>query len=432
MAEIKFVKAREILDSRGNPTVEADVVLASGLIGTACAPSGASTGSREALELRDKDPERYLGKGVLGAVHNINTNIRDALIGRDAMDQKSIDQIMLDLDGTENKSKLGANAILAVSLAAAKAAANESGIPLYSHIARLNGSDGQFSLPVPMMNIINGGEHADNNIDIQEFMIQPTGAPNFSEALRYGAEVFHALKSVLSQQGLSTAVGDEGGFAPNLPSNAAALDAILVAIDKTGLKVGKDIHLAMDCAASEFYENGRYNLRGEKKSYSSAEFADYLQNLSEQYPILSIEDGMDESDWDGWAKLTAQIGDKVQLVGDDLFVTNTKILKRGIDESIANSILIKFNQIGTLSETLAAINMAKDAGYSSVISHRSGETEDTTIADLAVATSAGQIKTGSLCRSDRVAKYNRLLRIEEELGVNAVYRGLFEFSRFVK
>jgi enolase len=432
MAEIKFVKAREILDSRGNPTVEADVVLASGLIGTACAPSGASTGSREALELRDKDPERYLGKGVLGAVHNINTNISDALIGRDAMDQKSIDQIMLDLDGTENKSKLGANAILAVSLAAAKAAANESGIPLYSHIARLNSSDGQFSLPVPMMNIINGGEHADNNIDIQEFMIQPTGAPNFSEALRYGAEVFHALKSVLSQQGLSTAVGDEGGFAPNLPSNAAALDAILVAIDKTGLKVGKDIHLAMDCAASEFYENGRYNLRGEKKSYSSAEFADYLQNLSEQYPILSIEDGMDESDWDGWAKLSAQIGDKVQLVGDDLFVTNTKILKRGIDESIANSILIKFNQIGTLSETLAAINMAKDAGYSSVISHRSGETEDTTIADLAVATSAGQIKTGSLCRSDRVAKYNRLLRIEEELGVNAVYRGLFEFSRFVK
>ena len=432
MAIIKFVKAREVLDSRGNPTVEADVVLASGVIGSACAPSGASTGSREALELRDRDPERYLGKGVLGAVHNINTSIRDALIGRDAMDQESLDQIMLDLDGTENKSKLGANAILAVSLAAAKAAANESGIPLYSHIARLNGSDGQFSLPVPMMNIINGGEHADNNVDIQEFMIQPTGAPNFSEALRYGVEVFHALKSVLSQQGLSTAVGDEGGFAPNLPSNAAALDAILVAIEKTGLKVGKDIHLALDCAASEFYENGEYNLKGEGKTYSSAEFADYLQNLSEQYPILSIEDGMDESDWDGWAKLSAQIGDKVQLVGDDLFVTNTKILKRGIDESIANSILIKFNQIGTLSETLAAINMAKDAGYSSVISHRSGETEDTTIADLAVATSAGQIKTGSLCRSDRVAKYNRLLRIEEELGVNAVYKGSLEFSRFLK
>lgn len=432
MAIIKFVKAREVLDSRGNPTVEADVVLASGVIGSACAPSGASTGSREALELRDRDSERYLGKGVLGAVHNINTSIRDALIGRDAMDQESLDQIMLDLDGTENKSKLGANAILAVSLAAAKAAANESGIPLYSHIARLNGSDGQFSLPVPMMNIINGGEHADNNVDIQEFMIQPTGAPNFSEALRYGVEVFHALKSVLSQQGLSTAVGDEGGFAPNLPSNAAALDAILVAIEKTGLKVGKDIHLALDCAASEFYENGEYNLKGEGKTYSSAEFADYLQNLSEQYPILSIEDGMDESDWDGWAKLSAQIGDKVQLVGDDLFVTNTKILKRGIDESIANSILIKFNQIGTLSETLAAINMAKDAGYSSVISHRSGETEDTTIADLAVATSAGQIKTGSLCRSDRVAKYNRLLRIEEELGVNAVYKGSLEFSRYLK
>ena len=432
MAIIKFVKAREVLDSRGNPTVEADVVLASGVTGSACAPSGASTGSREALELRDRDPERYLGKGVLGAVHNINTSIRDALIGRDAMDQESLDQIMLDLDGTENKSKLGANAILAVSLAAAKAAANESGIPLYSHIARLNGSDGQFSLPVPMMNIINGGEHADNNVDIQEFMIQPTGAPNFSEALRYGVEVFHALKSVLSQQGLSTAVGDEGGFAPNLPSNAAALDAILVAIEKTGLKVGKDIHLALDCAASEFYENGEYNLKGEGKTYSSAEFADYLQNLSEQYPILSIEDGMDESDWDGWAKLSAQIGDKVQLVGDDLFVTNTKILKRGIDESIANSILIKFNQIGTLSETLAAINMAKDAGYSSVISHRSGETEDTTIADLAVATSAGQIKTGSLCRSDRVAKYNRLLRIEEELGVNAVYKGSLEFSRYLK
>ena len=432
MAVIKFVKAREVLDSRGNPTVEADVVLASGVVGSACAPSGASTGSREALELRDKDPERYLGKGVLGAVHNINTSIRDALIGRDAMDQESLDQVMLDLDGTENKSKLGANAILAVSLAAAKAAASESGIPLYSHIARLNGSDGQFSLPVPMMNIINGGEHADNNVDIQEFMIQPTGAPNFSEALRYGVEIFHALKSVLSQQGLSTAVGDEGGFAPNLPSNAAALDAILVAIEKTGLKVGKDIHLALDCAASEFYENGEYNLRGEGKTYSSAEFADYLQNLSEQYPILSIEDGMDESDWDGWAKLSAQIGDKVQLVGDDLFVTNTRILKRGIDESIANSILIKFNQIGTLSETLAAINMAKDAGYSSVISHRSGETEDTTIADLAVATSAGQIKTGSLCRSDRVAKYNRLLRIEEELGVNAVYKGSLEFSRFLK
>lgn len=432
MSDIKFIKAREVLDSRGNPTIEADVVLASGVIGSACAPSGASTGSREALELRDKDPERYLGKGVLAAVHNVNTHIRDALIGKDAMDQESLDQIMLDLDGTENKSKLGANAILAVSLAAAKAAANEAGIPLYSHIARLNGSDGQYSLPVPMMNIVNGGEHADNNVDIQEFMVQPTGAKSFSEALRYGAEIFHALKAVLSEQGLSTAVGDEGGFAPNLPSNAAALDAILIAVEKTGLKVGEDIHLALDCAASEFYENGQYNLKGEGKVYSSGQFADYLQDLSEQYPIMSIEDGMDESDWEGWAQLSAQIGDKVQLVGDDLFVTNTKILKRGIDESIANSILIKFNQIGSLTETLAAINMAKDAGYSAVISHRSGETEDTTIADLAVATAAGQIKTGSLCRSDRVAKYNRLLRIEEELGVNALYRGLAEFSRFVK
>lgn len=432
MSEIKFIKAREVLDSRGNPTIEADVVLASGSVGSACAPSGASTGSREALELRDKDPERYLGKGVLTAVHNVNTHIRDALLGIDAMDQESLDQVMLDLDGTENKSKLGANAILAVSLAAAKAAANEAGIPLYGHIARLNGSDGQYSLPVPMMNIVNGGEHADNNVDIQEFMVQPTGADSFSEALRYGAEIFHALKSVLAKQGLSTAVGDEGGFAPNLPSNAAALDAILIAVEKTGLKVGEDIHLALDCAASEFYENGQYNLKGEGKAYSSSQFADYLQSLSQQYPIMSIEDGMDESDWEGWAQLSAQIGDKVQLVGDDLFVTNTKILRRGIEESIANSILIKFNQIGSLTETLAAINMAKDAGYSAVISHRSGETEDTTIADLAVATAAGQIKTGSLCRSDRVAKYNRLLRIEEQLGVNAVYRGLAEFSRFAK
>lgn len=430
MAEIKFIKAREVLDSRGNPTIEADVVLSSGVVGSACAPSGASTGSREALELRDKDPSRYLGKGVLTAVHNVNTSIKDALIGKDPMDQVTIDQIMLDLDGTENKSSLGANAILAVSLANAKAAALDSGIPLYSHIARLNGSDGQFSLPVPMMNIVNGGEHADNNVDIQEFMVQPTGAASFSEALRYGAEIFHSLKSVLSKQGLSTSVGDEGGFAPNLPSNAAALDAILVAIEMTGLKVGQDIHLALDCAASEFYVDGRYVLAGEGKSYDSLGFAEYLQNLSKQYPILSIEDGMDESDWDGWAKLSEKIGDNVQLVGDDLFVTNTKILKRGIDESIANSILIKFNQIGSLTETLAAINMAKDAGYTAVISHRSGETEDTTIADLAVATAAGQIKTGSLCRSDRVAKYNRLLRIEEELGVNAVYRGMAEFSKF--
>jgi enolase len=430
MAQIKFVKAREVLDSRGNPTIEADVVLASGVMGSACAPSGASTGSREALELRDKDPARYSGKGVLTAVHNVNTVIRDGLLGKDALDQENIDQIMLDLDGTENKTKLGANAILAVSLASAKAAALESGIPLYSHIARINGSDGLFTLPVPMMNIINGGEHADNNVDIQEFMVQPTGAPSFSEALRYGVEIFHSLKSVLSGQGLSTAVGDEGGFAPNLPSNAAALDAILEAVEETGLKMGSDIHLALDCAASEFYADGRYNLKGEGKSFSSFEFVDYLEDLSRQYPILSIEDGMDESDWEGWAKLSEKLGDKVQLVGDDLFVTNTSILRRGIEESIANSILIKFNQIGSLTETLAAINMAKDAGYSAVISHRSGETEDTTIADLAVATSAGQIKTGSLCRSDRVAKYNRLLRIEEELGVNAIYNGLAEFSKF--
>ena len=430
MSEIKNIKAREILDSRGNPTVEADVILADGTVGRACAPSGASTGSREALELRDKDPKRYLGKGVLRAVQHVNTSIKAALIGRDAADQAGLDQVMLDLDGTENKSKLGANAILAVSLAAAKAAAIAAGIPLYAHIARLNGSEGNYSLPVPMMNIINGGEHADNNVDIQEFMVQPTGAGSFSEALRYGAEVFHALKSVLSKQGLSTAVGDEGGFAPNLPSNAAALDAILQAVEQAGLKIGQDMHLALDCAASEFFDAGQYHLKGENKRYDSGQFANYLQGLSENYPILSIEDGMDESDWAGWAKLSAQIGDKVQLVGDDLFVTNTRILQRGINENIANSILIKFNQIGSLTETLAAINMARQAGYTVVISHRSGETEDTTIADLAVATAAGQIKTGSLCRSDRVAKYNRLLRIEEELGNASVYNGLKEFARF--
>lgn len=430
MATIKDIKAREVLDSRGNPTVQADVTLESGEFGSACAPSGASTGSREALELRDKDPKRYLGKGVLHAVANVNGPIRDALLGKEAADQQALDQLMLDLDGTDNKSKLGANAILAVSLAAAKAAAAAARIPLYQHIARLNGTEGQYSLPVPMMNIVNGGEHADNNVDIQEFMIQPTGAPNFSEALRYGAEIFHSLRSVLAAQGLSTAVGDEGGFAPNLPSNAAALDAILEAIAKTGLKVGSDIRLALDCASSEFYKDGQYVLSGENKSFDAAGFAAYLEQLCQNYPILSIEDGMDESDWDGWAKLSAQIGDKVQLVGDDLFVTNTSILQRGIDENIANSILIKFNQIGSLTETLAAINMAKQAGYTVVISHRSGETEDTTIADLAVATAAGQIKTGSLCRSDRVAKYNRLLRIEEELGQSAIYRGLGEFSRF--
>jgi enolase len=428
MAIIKDIKAREVLDSRGNPTVEADVLLDSGVLGTACAPSGASTGSREALELRDKDASRYGGKGVLKAVGHINNEIREALVGRDADNQSELDQCMIDLDATPNKANLGANAILAVSLAAAKAAAQSNQMPLYAWIAQLNGSRAAMSLPVPMMNIINGGEHADNNVDIQEFMVQPVGAPTFAEALRYGAEIFHSLKSVLKAQGLSTAVGDEGGFAPNLPSNAAALDAILQAVDKTGLKMGSDIRLALDCASSEFYRDGKYNLRGENAVYDAAGFVDYLADLARQYNILSIEDGMDESDWDGWALLTRKIGNSVQLVGDDLFVTNTEILARGIEQKIANSILIKFNQIGSLTETLAAIRMAREAGYTAVISHRSGETEDTTIADLAVATGAGQIKTGSLCRSDRVAKYNRLLRIEEELGAKAVYRGIQEFS----
>jgi len=428
MAIIKDICAREVLDSRGNPTVEADVTLDNGIMGSACAPSGASTGSREALELRDKDPSRYLGKGVLTAVSHINQDIRDLLIGHDAADQATIDKMMIDLDGTPNKAKLGANAILAVSLAAAKAAAQANKQPLYAWIAGLNGTQDSMTLPVPMMNIINGGEHADNNVDIQEFMVQPVGAPTFAEALRYGAEIFHSLKSVLRKQGLNTAVGDEGGFAPNLPSNAAALDAIMTAVESTGLKMGADIRLALDCASSEFYKDGKYNLKGENAVYDAAQFTDYLAKLSVDYNILSIEDGMDESDWDGWARLTRKIGNKVQLVGDDLFVTNTEILARGIEESIANSILIKFNQIGTLSETLAAIRMARKAGYTAVISHRSGETEDTTIADLAVATGAGQIKTGSLCRSDRVAKYNRLLRIEQELGSKAVYRGIEEFS----
>ena len=427
MSEIESIFAREVIDSRGNPTVEADVILQDGSRGSACAPSGASTGSREALELRDKDPSRYGGKGVLTAVNNVNSNIRDALVGGSVIEQAVLDQRMLDLDGTDNKSNLGANAILAVSLAISKAAANHLGIPLYSHISNLSGNKGNLTLPVPMMNIINGGEHADNNIDIQEFMIQPTGASSFTEALRYGAEVFHALKSVLKKNRFNTAVGDEGGFAPDLPSNSAALDAIMEAIEAVGLAPGKDIHLALDCAASEFYRDGKYKLEGEGKIFDYAQFADYLENLTSAYPILSIEDGMDESDWEGWAKLSAQIGDTVQLVGDDLFVTNTDILAKGISEKIANSILIKFNQIGTLTETLSAINMAREAGYTSVISHRSGETEDTTIADLAVGTSAGQIKTGSLCRSDRVAKYNRLLRIEEMLGDASIFNGISEF-----
>jgi enolase len=425
MAEIVDIKAFEVLDSRGNPTIEADVVLASGAVGSACAPSGASTGSREALELRDGDKGRYLGKGVQKAVANVNTTIRDLLMGMDAEDQRAIDDAMIAADGTENKGELGANAILAVSLAVAKAVAIEKKIPLYQRIAQINGTEGQYTMPVPMMNIINGGEHADNNVDIQEFMIQPVGAETFTEALRQGAEIFHALKKVLVGRGLSTAVGDEGGFAPNLPSNEAALEVIAEAVANAGYKLGEDVTLALDCASSEFYKEGKYDLAGEGKVFDAEGFAAYLDELSQKYPIISIEDGMDESDWEGWAALTRRCGDRVQLVGDDLFVTNTKILKRGIDEKIANSILIKFNQIGTLTETLDAIQMAKEAGYTAVISHRSGETEDTTIADLAVATSAGQIKTGSLCRSDRVAKYNRLLRIEAELG--AAYRGREEF-----
>jgi enolase len=428
MAQIANIKAREVLDSRGNPTVEADVILTSGVMGTACAPSGASTGSREALELRDGDKSRYLGKGVQKAVAAVNGPIRDALVGMDATDQRALDDKMVALDGTENKAKLGANAILAVSLAAAKAAATEKGIPLYAHIAEINGTAGQFSMPVPMMNILNGGEHADNNVDIQEFMVQPVNFDNFADALRCGAEIFHALKAVLKARGLNTAVGDEGGFAPNLGSNEEALVVIKEAINNAGYKLGTDVTLALDCAASEFYKDGKYDLAGEGKVFDAEGFGDYLAQLCDNYPIASIEDGMDESDWDGWASLTRKIGDRVQLVGDDLFVTNTKILKRGIDNAIANSILIKFNQIGTLSETLDAIRMAKDAGYTAVISHRSGETEDTTIADLAVGTAAGQIKTGSLCRSDRVAKYNRLLRIAEELGDKAVYNGLKEIK----
>ena len=429
MSKIADIRAFEVLDSRGNPTVQADVVLDNGIVGTACAPSGASTGSREALELRDGDKSRYLGKGVLKAVDNINGTIKALLVGTDAADQRALDQAMIDADGTDNKAVLGANAILAVSLAAAKAAAQDRGLALYAHIAELNGTAGQYSMPVPMMNIINGGEHADNNVDIQEFMVQPVGAKSFAEALQVGAEIFHALKKVLGGKGLNTAVGDEGGFAPNLTSNAEALAVIQEATEAAGYKLGEDVTLALDCAASEFYKEGQYDLAGEGKVYSSEGFSDFLAELCDQYPIISIEDGLDESDWDGWKYQTEKLGDRCQLVGDDLFVTNTSILRRGIEMGVGNSILIKFNQIGTLSETLDAINMAKDAGYSVVISHRSGETEDTTIADLAVATAAGQIKTGSLCRSDRVAKYNRLLRIEAELGNQAApYRGRAEFK----
>ncbi|PKM19210.1 MAG: phosphopyruvate hydratase [Gammaproteobacteria bacterium HGW-Gammaproteobacteria-15] len=428
MSEIVKIIAREIMDSRGNPTVEADVYLASGAMGRGCAPSGASTGSREALELRDGDKSRYLGKGVTKAVANIDGAIQAALKGKNAYNQAQIDQIMIDLDGTETKSKLGANAILAVSLAVARAAAADKKIPLYQHIADLNGTSGVYSMPLPMMNIINGGEHADNNVDIQEFMVQPVGAKTFAEALRMGAEVFHSLKKELQKRGLNTAVGDEGGFAPDLKSNEEALSVIVEAVKAAGYEMGKDITLALDCAASEFYQDGKYVLSGEDKSFDSYGFNDYLAGLSQRYPIVSIEDGLDESDWDGWKDLTNKIGNKVQLVGDDLFVTNTKILTRGIEQGIGNSILIKFNQIGSLTETLAAIKMAKDAGFTVVISHRSGETEDAFIADLAVGTAAGQIKTGSLSRSDRVAKYNQLLRIEQELGSKAPYKGRSEIK----
>ncbi len=417
---IQQVSAREILDSRGNPTVEAVVTLAGGAVGVASVPSGASTGSREALELRDGGA-RYQGKGVLRAVANVNGAIRERVLGLDALEQREVDAAMIALDGSESKSALGANAILAVSLATAKAAAAAQDIPLYEHLAALYGQPEKFSLPLPMMNILNGGEHADNNVDIQEFMIQPIGAGSFKEALRMGAEVFHTLKQVLRERGLSTAVGDEGGFAPSLASNEEALVVIQEAVARAGYQLGKDISLALDCAASEFYRDGRYVLAGEGKSFDSRGFADYLAGLCQRYPIASIEDGMDESDWDGWAYLTERLGQRVQLVGDDLFVTNSKILREGIARGIGNSILIKFNQIGSLSETFDAIRMAQDAGYTAVISHRSGETEDTTIADLAVATCAGQIKTGSLCRSDRVGKYNQLLRIEEALQGRATY-----------
>jgi len=419
MSRIVDVRGRQIIDSRGNPTVEADVVLHSGTVGRAAVPSGASTGSREAVELRDGDPKRYGGKGVTKAVAHVNGKIRDAVLGMDAQDQGGLDAKMLQLDGSENKSNLGANAILAVSLAAAHAAAKDRGMPLYRHL----GGPGDLTLPVPMMNIINGGAHADNSVDIQEFMILPIGAPSFSEALRYGAEVFHTLKKVLHAKGLNTAVGDEGGFAPDLPSNEAALVTILEAIDKAGYKAGKDIYLGLDVASTEFFKDGVYDLESEGRKFNSTEFADYLAGLVAKYPIVTVEDGMSEGDWDGWAILTRKLGSKVQLVGDDLFVTNTKILAEGIAKKIANAILIKPNQIGTLTETLAAIDMAHQAKYAAVVSHRSGETEDCTIADIAAATTATQIKTGSMSRSDRMAKYNQLLRIELELGSKAGYAG---------
>jgi len=423
MSAIVDIIGREVLDSRGNPTVECDVLLESGVMGRAAVPSGASTGSREAIELRDGDKSRYLGKGVLKAVEHINTEISEAIMGLDASEQAFLDRTLIDLDGTENKSRLGANAMLAVSMAVAKAAAEEAGLPLYRYF----GGSGAMQMPVPMMNIVNGGAHANNSLDIQEFMVMPVGQTSFREALRCGAEIFHALKKILADKGMSTAVGDEGGFAPNFASNEECLNTILSAIEQAGYKAGEDVLLALDCAASEFYKDGKYHLDGEGLQLSSEDFANYLANLADKFPIVSIEDGMHESDWAGWKVLTEKLGNKVQLVGDDLFVTNTKILKEGIEKGIANSILIKINQIGTLTETFAAIEMAKRAGYTAVISHRSGETEDSTIADIAVGTNAGQIKTGSLSRSDRMAKYNQLLRIEEDLGDIASYPGKSAF-----
>ncbi|PKD41653.1 phosphopyruvate hydratase [Methylomonas sp. Kb3] len=428
MARIVDVKAREVLDSRGNPTVEAEVYLASGVVGTAMVPSGASTGEREAIELRDGDKSRYLGKGVLKAVNFVNTEIREAVVGMDANNQAALDEKMIALDGTPSKSRIGANAILGVSMAAARAAAQEAGVPLYKFLNK----SGEFILPVPMMNIINGGSHADNSVDLQEFMILPVGAPTFREAIRYGAEVFHNLAKVLKSRGLATTVGDEGGFAPNLSSNEEAIEVILEAIEKAGYKAGVDIYLGMDAAASEYFDDGKYVLSAENRSFNSTEMVDFLAAWVDKYPIISIEDGLDENDWDGWKYQTEKLGGKIQLVGDDLFVTNPAILKEGIEKGIANSILIKVNQIGTLTETLAAIDMAAAAGYSAVVSHRSGETEDTTIADLVVATGTGQIKTGSLSRSDRVAKYNRLMKIEDELGDKAKYAGRSAFKMLSK
>ena len=424
MSRIVDVKAREVLDSRGTPTVEAEVYLDSGIVGSAMVPSGASTGEREAIELRDGDKSRYLGKGVLNAVKFVNTEIREAVVGMDANNQAALDQKMIDLDGTPSKSRIGANAILGVSMAAARAAAQEAGVPLYKFLNK----SGEFIMPVPMMNIINGGSHADNSVDLQEFMILPVGAPTFREAIRYGAEVFHNLAKVLKSRGLATTVGDEGGFAPNLSSNEEAIEVILEAIEKAGYKAGEDIFLGMDAASSEYYKDGKYVLSAENRSFTSTEMNDFLAEWVEKYPIISIEDGLDQNDWAGWKDQTEKLGGKIQLVGDDLFVTNPAILKEGIDKGIANSILIKVNQIGTLTETLAAIDMAAAAGYSAVVSHRSGETEDTTIADLVVATGTGQIKTGSLSRSDRVAKYNRLMKIEDELGDKAKYAGRSAFK----